>query len=75
MGRQLSAQLKQSAETWEVAMRVLLLSSPEYKAICKAGKQTQKAYYTLQNLAEDRWGFDNDATKNAFSVNTHHGFN
>ena len=75
IGRQLSAQLKLSAETWEVAMRVLPLSSPEYKAICAAGKEVQSAYHKLLNLAEDRWGVDNDATENAFSANTHYGFN
>ncbi len=64
----LSQQLTTAIAVWELAMTILSINSREYRAICTAGKRTDKAYQQLRLLAEDRQ-WSSERLRQVFTVN------
>jgi hypothetical protein len=54
LGKEVTQALQQCGKVWTSGMRVLKLTSPEYRNICKAGKNMQQAYVGLWALADER---------------------
>ena len=54
LGTDLSRMHELAVSVWKRAMRILPVKSPEYRAICVAGRRTQTAYLRIQDEAVRR---------------------
>ena len=53
LGIELSKQLETAGNVWKLAMKVYPISSPEYKAICKSGRDIQCTYNKIELQAAE----------------------
>jgi|LakMenE18May11ns_1017448.scaffolds.fasta_scaffold9089775_1 hypothetical protein len=72
LAEMLGGQVLSAIQTWESAMKVLPISSKQYKAICKAGLACQDAYHAARSLTEERLGMD--VASRFFTVGVYCGF-
>jgi hypothetical protein len=73
IGKEMSQVLTSWAEIWSQSMKGLKINSPEYQAICKAGKKIQQAYMKMRIVAEDRH-WPESKRQEVFTVTTAYGF-
>lgn len=73
LGKDLSRMHELALSVWERAMKMLPVQSPEYRAICAAGRKTQVAYHRMREEAVRR-GWSPAERKRVFSSDVTCGF-